>query len=117
MVYGVVLFILIYSNKSKVALLKFTGYKLLNNISDSGKAFLIILVADILLGYHSEFGWHAFAEIIMEHYGFEVDEAVITIFIAIFPVAIDIFVKLWLFKFLPRLSPNVAIILRKMQRH
>ncbi|KAG0465834.1 hypothetical protein HPP92_019998 [Vanilla planifolia] len=92
MVYGVVLFILIYSNKSKVALLEFTGY-------------------------HSEFGWHALAEIIMEHYGFEVDEAVITIFIAIFPVAIDIFVKLWLFKFLPRLSPNVAIILRKMQRH
>jgi hypothetical protein len=32
-------------------MLKFTGYKLLNNISDSGKAFLIILVSDILLGY------------------------------------------------------------------
>jgi hypothetical protein len=35
----------------QVAMLKFTGYKLLNNISDSGKAFLIILVSDILLGY------------------------------------------------------------------
>jgi hypothetical protein len=32
-------------------MLKFTGYKVLNNISDSGKAFLIILVSDILLGY------------------------------------------------------------------
>ncbi|XP_062195581.1 chloroplast envelope membrane protein-like isoform X2 [Phragmites australis] len=49
-VYGVVLFVLICFNQSKVAMLKFTGYKLLNNISDSGKAFLIILVSDILLG-------------------------------------------------------------------
>ncbi|XP_062191924.1 uncharacterized protein LOC133895537 isoform X2 [Phragmites australis] len=50
MVYGIVLFLLICFNQSKVAMLKFTGYKLLNNISDSGKAFLIILVSDILLG-------------------------------------------------------------------
>lgn len=34
----------------QVALLKFTGYKLLNNISDTGKAFLIILITDIFLG-------------------------------------------------------------------
>nr|CAB3480388.1 unnamed protein product [Digitaria exilis] len=51
MVYGIVLFLLICFNQSKVAVLKFTGYKLLNNISDSGKAFAIILVSDILLGY------------------------------------------------------------------
>uniref|UniRef100_A0A453RTX0 Chloroplast envelope membrane protein n=1 Tax=Aegilops tauschii subsp. strangulata TaxID=200361 RepID=A0A453RTX0_AEGTS len=50
MVYGVALFLLMYFNQSKVAMIKFTGYKLLNNISDSGKAFLIILVSDILLG-------------------------------------------------------------------
>lgn len=34
----------------QVALLKFTGYKLLNNVSDTGKAFLIILITDIFLG-------------------------------------------------------------------
>lgn len=34
----------------QVALLKFTGYKIINNISDAGKAFLIILVTDIFLG-------------------------------------------------------------------
>ncbi|XP_038983989.1 proton extrusion protein PcxA isoform X2 [Phoenix dactylifera] len=50
MVYGIASFILIYFNKKKVALLKFTGYKLLNNISDTGKAFLIILLTDIFLG-------------------------------------------------------------------
>ncbi|KAF8692017.1 hypothetical protein HU200_039964 [Digitaria exilis] len=55
MVYGIVLFLLICFNQSKVAVLKFTGYKLLNNISDSGKAFAIILVSDILLGYTNTF--------------------------------------------------------------
>ncbi|KAI3929146.1 hypothetical protein MKX01_006382 [Papaver californicum] len=50
MVFGVALFILLYFNQSKVALLKFTGYKLINNISDTGKALLIILITDIFLG-------------------------------------------------------------------
>ncbi|URD81427.1 CemA family [Musa troglodytarum] len=117
LVYGITLFVLIYFNKSKVALLKITGYKLLNNISDTGKAFLIILITDIFLGYHSESGWQVLVEIILDHYGLDVDEAAITIFICSFPVMIDACVKLWLFKFLPRLSPNVYNIFREMQRH
>ncbi|PKA53374.1 Chloroplast envelope membrane protein [Apostasia shenzhenica] len=117
MIYGVTLFILVYANKSKVALLKFTGYKLLNNISDTGKAFLIILITDIFLGYHSESGWQSLIEIILDRYGLEVDQAAVTIFICTFPVVIDACVKLWLFKFLPRLSPNVANIFQEMKRH
>ncbi|XP_030942844.1 chloroplast envelope membrane protein isoform X2 [Quercus lobata] len=93
MVFGISLFILLYFNQTKVALLKFTGYKLLNNISDTGKALLIILITDIFLGYHSESGWQTLLEIIVEHYGLQ------------------------LFKFLPRLSPKVANIFREMKRH
>ncbi|KAJ0984125.1 hypothetical protein J5N97_002481 [Dioscorea zingiberensis] len=117
MVYGITLFALIYLNKSKVALLKFTGYKLLNNVSDTGKAFLIILFTDIFLGYHSESGWQILSEIILERYGLEVDQAAITVFICTVPVVIDACVKLWLFRFLPKLSPNVTNIFREMKRH
>ncbi|KAK6147516.1 hypothetical protein DH2020_018428 [Rehmannia glutinosa] len=117
MVFGVSLFILLYFNQSQVALLKFTGYKIVNNITDTGKAFLIILITDIFLGYHSESGWQTLLEIIVEHYGFEVDQAAITIFVCFIPVVIDACVKLWLFKFLPRLSPKVANIFREMTRH
>uniref|UniRef100_A0A0E0EJ78 Uncharacterized protein n=1 Tax=Oryza meridionalis TaxID=40149 RepID=A0A0E0EJ78_9ORYZ len=102
MVYGISLFLLMYFNQSKVAMLKFTGYKLLNNISDSGKAFLIILVSDILLGYHSESGWHSLVEVILEHYGLEADQAAITFFVCLVPVALDVY------KYLPRLSPSVG---------
>ncbi|KAK9930791.1 hypothetical protein M0R45_018102 [Rubus argutus] len=117
MLYGISLFILLYCNQSKVALLKFTGYKIINNISDTGKAFLIILITDIFLGYHSESGWQTLLEIFVEHYGLEVDQSALTIFICLIPVIIDACVKLWLFKFLPRLSPKVANIFREMQRH
>ncbi|KAG8376306.1 hypothetical protein BUALT_Bualt09G0049600 [Buddleja alternifolia] len=117
MVFGVSLFILLYFNQSQVALLKFTGYKILNNVSDTGKAFLIILMTDIFLGYHSESGWQTLIEIIVEHYGLEVDQAAITIFICLIPVVMDACVKLWLFKFLPRLSPKVSTIFQEMKRH
>ncbi|XP_052304773.1 uncharacterized protein LOC18107888 isoform X3 [Populus trichocarpa] len=117
MVFGVSIFVLLYFNQSKVALLKFTGYKILNNVSDTGKAFLIILITDIFLGYHSESGWQTLLEVIFEHYGLEVDQSAITIFICLVPVVIDACVKLWLFKYLPRLSPKVANIFREMKRH
>ncbi|XP_020527102.1 chloroplast envelope membrane protein [Amborella trichopoda] len=117
MVFGIALFVLIFFNQSKVALMKFTGYKIFKNVSDTGKAFLIILVTDIFLGYHSESGWQTLIEIILEHYGLEVDQSAITIFISVVPVVIDACVKLWLFKFLPKLSPKVSNIFREMRRH
>lgn len=117
LVFGASLFMLLYFNQAKVALLKFTGYKILNNISDTGKAFLIILITDIFLGYHSESGWQTVCEVIVEHYGLEVDQAAITIFICLVPVVMDACVKLWMFKFLPRLSPKVSNIFKEMTRH
>ncbi|XP_030542407.1 chloroplast envelope membrane protein [Rhodamnia argentea] len=117
MVFGISLFLILYFNQSKVALLKFTGYKIINNISDTGKAFLIILITDIFLGYHSESGWQTLIEVIVEHYGLEVDQSAITIFICLIPVVTDACVKLWLFKFLPRLSPKVSNIFQEMKRH
>ncbi|CAN6306826.1 unnamed protein product [Urochloa humidicola] len=117
MVYGIVLFLLICFNPSKVAMLKFTGYKLLNNISDSGKAFLIILISDILLGYHSESGWHTLVEVFLEHYGLEAEEAAVTFFVCLVPVALDVFIKFWVYKYLPRLSPSVGNVLDEIKRH
>lgn len=117
MVFGISLFILLCLNQSQVALLKFTGYKIINNVSDTGKAFLIILITDIFLGYHSESGWQTLLEVIIEHYGLQVDQSAITIFVCLIPVIIDACVKLWLFKFLPRLSPNVSNIFNEMKRH
>lgn len=45
--------------------------------------------------YHSESGWQTLLEIIVEHYGFDVDQAAITIFVCLIPVILDACVKLW----------------------
>lgn len=50
--------------------------------------------------YHSESGWQTLLEIIVEHYGLEVDQSAITIFICLIPVVIDACVKLWVCYFL-----------------
>ncbi|KAL1547894.1 Protein DAY-LENGTH-DEPENDENT DELAYED-GREENING 1, chloroplastic [Salvia divinorum] len=117
MLFGISVFLLLYFNQNQVALLKFTGYKLLNNISDTGKAFLIILITDIFLGYHSESGWQTLLEVVVEHFGLDIDSDSITIFVCLIPVILDACVKLWMFKFLPRLSPKVANIFQEMKRH
>ncbi|KAI8571169.1 hypothetical protein RHMOL_Rhmol01G0097800 [Rhododendron molle] len=115
MVFGISFFILLYTNKSKVALLKFTGYKIINNTTDAGKAIILICLADMWLGSHSEVGWHALTEIALEHYGLEVDEAAITIYVCTVPVFLDCCAKLWLFNNLPRLSPKVERIIQDMK--
>ncbi|KAJ9550685.1 hypothetical protein OSB04_014730, partial [Centaurea solstitialis] len=128
MVFGISLFVLLYFNQSQYCNLQhgkavggsfaeIYGYKIINNISDTGKAFLIILITDIFLGYHSESGWQTLLEIIVEHYGFDVDQSAIIIFVCLIPVIIDACVKLWMFKYLPRLSPKVSNIFQEMKRH
>ncbi|NJR42112.1 MAG: hypothetical protein HC767_05110 [Akkermansiaceae bacterium] len=41
-------------------------------MSQTGKAFILILAADVLMGYHSEEGWTAGIELLSDHYMVEV---------------------------------------------
>jgi len=55
MVAAITAFFILVFNQSKVELLRFTGSRILKGISETGKAFLLILVTDIFLGYSSIF--------------------------------------------------------------
>lgn len=44
----------------------------MQGMSQTGKAFILILAADVLMGYHSEEGWTASLELLAEHYTIEV---------------------------------------------
>ncbi|GLJ11385.1 hypothetical protein SUGI_0155160 [Cryptomeria japonica] len=117
MVAAITAFFILLFNQSKVELLKFTGSRILKGISETGKAFLLILVTDIFLGYHSESGWHTLIEMLLEHYGLMADESAITVFICTVPVTMDVCFKLWVFKYLPRLSPSTSATFHEMKRH
>ncbi len=72
--------------------------RLFEGLSDIAKAVGIILVADTMLGYHSEEGWTSLIDIVLGHYGIEVEEKDIVLFVGIIPIAIDVAFKYWIFK-------------------
>ncbi|EFJ52816.1 hypothetical protein VOLCADRAFT_86170 [Volvox carteri f. nagariensis] len=94
-----------------------TMARLFYGLSDIAKAVMIILVADTLLGYHSEEGWHGLIELVLGHYGVEPSEEGVVIFVGIVPVVIDVLFKYWIFIGLNRISPGAVVTIKQVDRH
>nr|WP_298908966.1 hypothetical protein [uncultured Nostoc sp.] len=83
-------------------------------LSDSAKAFLIILFTDIFVGFHSPDGWEVLLEGLAEHLGLPASRNTIFFFIATFPVILNTIFKYWIFRYLSRLSPSALATLKEM---
>jgi hypothetical protein len=57
-------------NRARNALFN-TVARLFEGLSDIAKAVMIILVADTMLGYHSEEGWTGLIDVVLGRYGVE----------------------------------------------
>ncbi|MBK1989542.1 proton extrusion protein PcxA [Sphaerospermopsis aphanizomenoides BCCUSP55] len=88
--------------------------KIVYGLSDSAKAFLIILVTDIFVGFHSPHGWEVLLEGLANHLGLPASRNVIFLFIATFPVILNTIFKYWIFRYLSRLSPSALATLKEM---
>ncbi|BAZ89446.1 CemA family protein [Raphidiopsis curvata NIES-932] len=88
--------------------------KIAYGLSDSAKAFLIILITDIFVGFHSPHGWEIILESLAEHLGLPASRNVIFLFIATFPVILNTIFKYWIFRYLSRLSPSALATLKEM---
>lgn len=88
--------------------------KIAYGLSDSAKAFIIILITDIFLGFHSPHGWEIILESLAEHLGLPASRNVIFLFIATFPVILNTIFKYWIFRYLSRLSPSALATLKEM---
>ncbi|PSC69171.1 Chloroplast envelope membrane [Micractinium conductrix] len=91
--------------------------RVFTGLSDTAKAFLIILITDILLGYHSEEGWTATLRLFSGHYGLEAEDEALKIFVATVPVFFDSLFKVWIFIGLNKEDPAAAVTLKQMDRH
>lgn len=109
-----------------VTLQKSNIARLLGEISDefisldaATQAFILMLGADMLVGYHSSDGWQAILATIITHYGidFHKCEMAVRIFVAVVPVTLDIGFKYWVFNKLRKISPSTQIILGEIERH
>ena len=83
-------------------------------LSDSAKAFIIILLTDTFVGFHSPHGWEVILETITDHLGLPANREFNFLFIATFPVILDTVFKYWIFRYLNRISPSAVATYRNM---
>ncbi len=101
-------------SKRDILVLKSFIDEIIYGLSDSAKAFLIILFTDIFVGYHSPHGWEIILEGIARHWGIPESREFNFIFIATFPVILDTVLKYWIFRYLNRISPSAVATYRNM---
>lgn len=110
----ITLALLLTNCKQKVATLKAFIDEIVYGLSDSAKAFLIILFTDIFVGFHSPHGWEILLEGFATHLGLPANRNFIFLFIATFPVILDTVFKYWIFRYLNRISPSAVATYKNM---
>ena len=105
--------VIVYSKKELLVLKSFID-ETIYGLSDSAKAFLIILFTDMFVGFHSPHGWEIILESIGHHFGLPHNRDFNFLFIATFPVILDTVLKYWIFRYLNRISPSAVATYKNM---
>nr|YP_009394740.1 Envelope membrane protein [Polysiphonia elongata]ARW63302.1 Envelope membrane protein [Polysiphonia elongata] len=112
---SIIIFIsILIINKRQFSILKSFINESIYGLSDTAKAFLIILFTDIFVGFHSPHGWEIIIEAILRHFGLPESRDFIFIFISTFPVVLDTIFKYWIFRYLNRISPSAVATYHNM---
>ena len=104
----------IFFCKREISIIKSFLDEIIYGLSDSAKAFLIILLTDMFVGYHSPHGWEIILEGISHHLGLPENRDFNFLFIATFPVILDTVLKYWIFRYLNRISPSSVATYKNM---
>ena len=86
----------------------------LYNLSDTIKAFSILLLTDLCIGFHSPHGWDLMIGSIYKDFGFDHNDQIISGLVSTFPVILDTIFKYFLFRYLNRVSPSLVVIYHSM---
>lgn len=106
--------LVIFFSKRELQILKSFIDETIYGLSDSAKAFLIILFTDMFVGFHSPHGWEVILESISRHFGLPENRDFNFLFIATFPVILDTVLKYWIFRYLNRISPSAVATYKNM---
>lgn len=106
--------ILIVVSRKEIVIIKSFLDDIVYGLSDSAKAFIIILFTDIFVGYHSPHGWEVVLQAMGRHLGLPENRQFDFVFIATFPVILDTLLKYWIFRYLNRISPSAVATYRNM---
>nr|YP_009127867.1 chloroplast envelope membrane protein [Tamarindus indica]AHY33482.1 chloroplast envelope membrane protein [Tamarindus indica]QIS99809.1 envelope membrane protein [Tamarindus indica] len=84
------------------------------NLSDTIKAFSILLLTDLCIGFHSPHGWELMIGSVYKDFGFAHNEQILSGLVSTFPVILDTIFKYWIFRYLNRVSPSLVVIYHSM---
>jgi hypothetical protein len=106
--------LVLVNSRREIEVLKSFIDQMVYGLSDSAKAFLIILFTDMFVGFHSPHGWEILLEGVSRHFGLPANRDFIFLFIATFPVILDTIFKYWIFRYLNRVSPSAVATYKNM---
>nr|ANY93385.1 CemA [Hagenia abyssinica]ARD04165.1 envelope membrane protein [Hagenia abyssinica] len=86
----------------------------LYNLSDTIKAFSILLLTDLCIGFHSPHGWELMIGSVYKDFGFAHNDQIISGLVSTFPVILDTILKYLIFRYLNRVSPSLVVIYHSM---
>nr|YP_010034440.1 envelope membrane protein [Aponogeton abyssinicus]YP_010034525.1 envelope membrane protein [Aponogeton desertorum]YP_010034610.1 envelope membrane protein [Aponogeton lakhonensis]QOX09160.1 envelope membrane protein [Aponogeton abyssinicus]QOX09245.1 envelope membrane protein [Aponogeton desertorum]QOX09330.1 envelope membrane protein [Aponogeton lakhonensis] len=98
----------------ELAILNSWIQEFLYNLSDTIKAFSILLVTDLWIGFHSPHGWELMIGSVYNDFGLAHNDQIISGLVSTFPVILDTIVKYWIFHYLNRVSPSLVVIYHSM---
>ena len=105
---------IVFFCKREILVIKSFLDEIAYGLSDSAKAFLIILLTDMFVGFHSPHGWEVILEGMARHLGLPENREFNFLFIATFPVILDTVLKYWIFRYLNRISPSSVATYKNM---
>ena len=98
----------------QLVILNSWAQEFLYNLSDTVKAFLILLLTDLCIGFHSPHGWELMIGSVYKDFGFIHNDQIISGLVSTFPVILDTIFKYWIFRYLNRVSPSLVVIYHSM---
>nr|YP_009526400.1 envelope membrane protein [Prunella vulgaris]AXU40994.1 envelope membrane protein [Prunella vulgaris] len=98
----------------QLVILNSWAQEFLYNLSDTVKAFLILLLTDLCIGFHSPHGWELMIGSVYKDFGFGHNDQIISGLVSTFPVILDTIFKYWIFRYLNRVSPSLVVIYHSM---
>ena len=106
--------LLFFFMRPQIIILKSFLTESIYSLSDTTKSFLLILLTDLLVGFHSPRGWEISIELLLKHFGWPENQDFIFLFVATFPVFLDTVFKYWIFRYLNKISPSTVATYHNM---
>nr|AWI71047.1 envelope membrane protein [Thevetia peruviana] len=98
----------------ELVILNSWAQEFLYNLSDTVKAFSILLLAEFFTGFHSPHGWEFMIGSVYKDFGFVQNDQIISVLVSTLPVILDTVFKYWVFRYLNRVSPSLVVIYHSM---